>query len=372
MKIKKKKVLCIFSNLLGNKILSRQYQKVLDEINDIQPTYFFLNTRDYEEFSAPFLARLSCTLEIVCVARKKFKSEFRYEDFDLIIINGFELVLAFSYFAKKTPVIMIQDTTPKLAQRLIRQESANFLKHFRSFILGSLTSFWCRKIFSTIKHFLPISQWCADSLICDYKIASDNVTVVYPPFDMDQWQCCDYERDGRISLIFVANNFELKGGPFLLEIFKKYFSETCTLRVVSNDSTLSQSDMPENTTLLAGIQYDEVSQIFSQSDIFVFPTWRDQFGLVIGEAMAAGLPVVTRNVGGIPNLVKDGHNGFLMPYDSTEEEWAEKIQYLIDHPEERKRMGNNSRKMAEEMFDMNKFSEKIRKIVECVIEEENV
>ena len=63
-----------------------------------------------------------------------------------------------------------------------------------------------------------------------------------------------------------------------------------------------------------GPRYGEEKEVFwRESDLFVFPTLEETFGLVILEAMQHRLPVVTTNVGGIPDIVADGVNGFLCP-----------------------------------------------------------
>jgi len=74
--------------------------------------------------------------------------------------------------------------------------------------------------------------------------------------------------------------------------------------------------------------------------------------------MASGKPVIATKVGGIPKKVRDGWNGFLID-PADEQQLAEKIRYLIDNPQERQRMGENSRRYAEEKFDWQKVAEKL-------------
>ena len=57
----------------------------------------------------------------------------------------------------------------------------------------------------------------------------------------------------------------------------------------------------------------DVEEIMGCFDIFVLPSLNEGMGRVLVEAMAAGLPIVASRVGGIPDLVKDGHNGLLVP-----------------------------------------------------------
>jgi glycosyltransferase involved in cell wall biosynthesis len=68
--------------------------------------------------------------------------------------------------------------------------------------------------------------------------------------------------------------------------------------------------------------------IFRNSDIFVLPAIQDQQPKVLMEAMAQGLPVIATDVGGIPSIITNGHNGLLVPR-SQPEALAEAIQRLL-------------------------------------------
>jgi len=104
---------------------------------------------------------------------------------------------------------------------------------------------------------------------------------------------------------------------------------------------------------------NEVPYYYAMSDIVVVPSLQEAFGLVVSEALACGKPVIGTNVGGIPDQIIDGYNGFLVqPRDPKE--IAEKTLRLIENPEEAKRMGLNGRKMVEEKFDIGKRIERIK------------
>lgn len=74
----------------------------------------------------------------------------------------------------------------------------------------------------------------------------------------------------------------------------------------------------------------ELARYYQAADVFVLPTWSDVWGLVVNEAMACGLPVVTTDqcVAGL-ELVRDGVNGYLVPVDDNEA-LAEKLQAVLN------------------------------------------
>ena len=82
--------------------------------------------------------------------------------------------------------------------------------------------------------------------------------------------------------------------------------------------------------------------VFRGADIFIFPTLRDVFGLVLLHAMAEELPVVASMEGTIPEIIQDGVNGFLFP-KSDDQQLARRILQLASDRELRRRIGDSNR-----------------------------
>ncbi len=95
---------------------------------------------------------------------------------------------------------------------------------------------------------------------------------------------------------------------------------------------------------------DHVRDVLSQGDIFVLPSRSEGFPLAIIEAMLAGLPVVASRVGGVPESVRDGETGILVPKDDPER-LASALQRLIDDPDLRVSMGRRGRLVATQFTD---------------------
>lgn len=81
---------------------------------------------------------------------------------------------------------------------------------------------------------------------------------------------------------------------------------------------------------------------FRGTDIFIFPTLRDVFGLVLLHAMAEGKPVIASREGTIPEIITDDVQGYLFD-KGNEAQLAEKVLFLAEHPLKRLAMGQNSR-----------------------------
>ncbi|MEK6829604.1 MAG: glycosyltransferase [Nanoarchaeota archaeon] len=195
----------------------------------------------------------------------------------------------------------------------------------------------------------------------------------------------------KVRLSFIGKFFSEKGGQDVQEAFKildKKYPGKLVLKIKSNVPEEHKLKMP-NVKYLENIPdprkfYEE---IFGDCDVYVQPTTIDSFGVSILEAMSTGLPIVCTDDFTLPELVQDGYNGFLVKshahwYDyrfdlkkfstingivhpKTVNELVGKISILIENPELRKKMGENSFKMVEfGKFSIKERNKKLRKIYE--------
>jgi glycosyltransferase involved in cell wall biosynthesis len=101
----------------------------------------------------------------------------------------------------------------------------------------------------------------------------------------------------------------------------------------------------------------ELGALYSACDVFVCPSLAEAGPLVTLEAMASGLPIVGTRVGGMPDQIVEGSNGFLVDAG----DWmalADRIAFLVDNPGEQARMGANSRRRAVAEFDWSSIAAK--------------
>ena len=105
----------------------------------------------------------------------------------------------------------------------------------------------------------------------------------------------------------------------------------------------------EDRTLLLGWRRD-IPQIMNCIDILALTSLWEGLPRVFPQAMASGIPVVATGVDGIPEAIQDGVNGFLLPPGDIDG-MAEKIIYLIRHPEKAREMGEKGKRLVGE-FDI--------------------
>lgn len=107
------------------------------------------------------------------------------------------------------------------------------------------------------------------------------------------------------------------------------------------------------------IDKNKKEELYSGTDVYIQPSKFESFGISILEAMSYKIPIISTNVGGIPDLVKENHNGiFVEP--GNKEQIFKAISFFIENPAERLRMGNESLKLAKKFFPDNIEDELIR------------
>lgn len=98
---------------------------------------------------------------------------------------------------------------------------------------------------------------------------------------------------------------------------------------------------------LGWVDYNSLGYYFDASDVFVFPTFEDTWGMVVLEAMACSKPVICSQLAGAMEMVMNGGNGFTFdPVRDRPEVLSEILRKFIDDPGLAQRMGEKSRKMA--------------------------
>jgi glycosyltransferase involved in cell wall biosynthesis len=114
---------------------------------------------------------------------------------------------------------------------------------------------------------------------------------------------------------------------------------------------------------------EEVSQVelsawMRKAWMFVLPTYSEGLPRVLFEAMATGTPVISSPVSGIPEIVQNGITGFLVP-PGDEVALAERLRWMLEHPEEAREMGCHARAFAKTFFSTETYVDGYRQIFEA-------
>jgi len=124
----------------------------------------------------------------------------------------------------------------------------------------------------------------------------------------------------------------------------------------------------ENIINLGYLQHQEIPDLLRKSDIFVFASLSEVCPFVILESLACGLVTISTSVGGVPDLIQDGENGFLIkPGDHSA--FADCIKKALIDSELREKIKKNARKSAEENFSYKAIGEKHKQFILEIVNE---
>lgn len=193
------------------------------------------------------------------------------------------------------------------------------------------------------------------------------------PFGVDTnfFRPIDVHRDDQIfQILSVGYLIERKGFNYLIEAFElvKKEHENVKLKIVGSGPLEKQLKklildlkLESCVEIISNVSDEELLEIYNSSDLFVLPSIVDSegntegLGVVLLEAMACKLPVIGSNIGGIPDIVHDGKNGFLVPQKDSFEIYKTIIK-LIENQGLMDKFAFKGYKMVKENFSWKKIA----------------
>lgn len=222
-----------------------------------------------------------------------------------------------------------------------------------------------------------------------FRIANeDKFDVIYSGIELDKFKELSEDKKQNFvkelgipekSLIIgtVGRLVPVKGHEFLIKAAKYIISKYPeAFFVFTGDGPLEQNlkrqalELGINNNIIFLGWRSDAAKIISVYDIFALPSLNEGMGRVLAEAMALGKPIVGSNVGGIPDLVTHGKNGFLVPVRNSEK-LAKYIRILIKNKEQREKMGQVGKEMVKN-FSKEKMVEKIANLYEELLTQKNI
>ena len=207
------------------------------------------------------------------------------------------------------------------------------------------------------------------------EIYDRGITVVPNGVDLERFKISSEgkKEDNANTIVFVGRLHPVKGVQYLIEAMAIVHREMQDAKLVLVGDGVERSrleELAERLDLNDCIQFagqvpqERVPQVMNQADVFAMSSLSEGFPVVLLEAMAAGLPIVATNVGGIPDIVEEGVNGCLVNAKSPDE-IAEKILILLQNDEILKKIAANNREKAE-LFTWDKITGTVENIYfEC-------
>lgn len=166
----------------------------------------------------------------------------------------------------------------------------------------------------------------------------------------------DVKTEGLIRVIRACGDLVRRGSPLRLVIAGDGQQRAKLKR-------LAAEQLGQRAIFVGKIPRNKMYRYYSACDLFVFPGIRESLGLVFLEAQACGLPVVAFNNAGVPDAVKDGITGLLVPMYARKA-FADAIQRLLSDSKLRRTMGEAAQSRVRRNYDLNKNYQKMEAVLQ--------
>jgi alpha-maltose-1-phosphate synthase len=197
-------------------------------------------------------------------------------------------------------------------------------------------------------HIFVASSISKQSLL-DIGVENEKITTIPygAPIDYFQPQC---KQDNLFRALFLGQMSPRKGIHYLLAAWGKLKLKDAELLLVGKNCYPSGwlEKYSSICKCVPSVPHLLLNQYYSSASVFVFPSLLDGFGLVLLEAMACGIPIITTPNTAGPDIITDGVEGFIIPIRDVGA-IEEKLEWCYSHPQELAEMGRAARRKAEEL-----------------------
>lgn len=227
-----------------------------------------------------------------------------------------------------------------------------------------------------VQKIVAISEMVKRDILDYYGIPEKKVVVIYNGVDTEYFHPRNkkYRKKIRgqyglgaqdVVLIFVAHNFRLKGLRYLIQALPliKKKNEKIKLLVVGRDNNnpywhlAKKMGCGEDVFFAGGVR--DLERYYASADILVHPTFYDACSLVVLEALASGVPVITTRYNGAGGIMSDGKEGFVLDDPRNVKALSEKILSLAI-PNILKETSHAARKLGQRFSSKHSYNEMLQ------------
>lgn len=295
------------------------------------------------------------------------------------------------FFAKRKLLSIIKKERPDLlhSQTRITRVLAQFVsKKLKIPFVSTAHGFYKKRLSYRLFPYwgektIAISEAVKEDLMKRFNLKSEHIKVVYNGIDLAKFkprQKNELEetrrklRLGNGPIIGIISRVsEIKGHLYLIEAMNyvlKKFSQAQLLIIGEGDrkknlvNLVRLKRLEKNIIFISSI--DDTSLILPLMDVFVLPSLEEGLGIAILEAMASYVPVVATGVGGIPEIIKDGENGILVPPRDIFS-LGKAVCNILENRELKNKFILNGRRTVEEKFDLRRMVKETAELYREVI-----
>ena len=231
-----------------------------------------------------------------------------------------------------------------------------------------------KRAFQKSKHLILGSDWAKNSAVKDYGIEESRISVIPFGANLDSIPTADELTSSAATefrLLFLGVEWVRKGGDIVLEAFRLLQRKgvNAHLHIIGCVPPHDLSNEKQITVIPflnknEEADFKQLQKIFLESSVLFLPTRAECAGIVFAEAGAYGLPSVTTDTGGVTTYVKDGVNGYALPYEARGERYAELLAELATDTELAAKLKIGSRQRFEESLNWTNWGKRFQEVAE--------
>ena len=219
-----------------------------------------------------------------------------------------------------------------------------------------------RRSFKRAAHVVAWSEWARQGLIDGYGVSPERVSVIPPGVDTRLWHRAGEVENAAdpLQILFVGGDLKRKGGDLLIEACRVLHSRAGVPEFELHLVTTASVDPEPWMVIHHGLRANSGDLIarYHAAAIFCLPTLGDCLPMVLAEAGAAGLPIISTDVGAISEIVQPGLSGELLPAGDLAALIGALERFLVDG-ELRRALGRGARRVVDANHDAQKNAERI-------------
>jgi glycosyltransferase involved in cell wall biosynthesis len=217
------------------------------------------------------------------------------------------------------------------------------------------------------------SQWAADSAISDYQADADNVVVLPFGANLDNpplaKEILSKKQMSPCRLLFVGKDWHRKGGDIAFQTLISLCNQGIDAELVLVGCVPPAEIKHEKLTVIPFLnknipeQRRQLDDLFLKSNFFILPTRADCSPIVLCEANAFGLPVLTTDVCGIPTIISNGKNGYMLPLSAGGDDYANLIVENFSDSIHYEKLVRSSREEYDARLNWNKWADSLHQVI---------
>lgn len=247
---------------------------------------------------------------------------------------------------------------------------------WRTLAKNSYNRLFGKYTFSKFNKIVSVSEFEKEILVRKFGLDENQIKSIPNGVDTEEIKDTTRKNTGVSTLLYVGRLEKYKGVSFLINIFpkiKSFFPEARLIIVGKGSykaeliSLANNLGVQDSTEFLEDVPEEKLRQLYLSSSLFVTLSQYEALPVALLEAMAHGLPVIATKVGGVPEVIQSGENGFLLDYPPNEKTLINRVKSLLENTETLSKVGSRARQTILSRFSWDDIAQNLLNLYQEIL-----